>query len=116
MKKKILDKLVGIYLILFWFAGNIGILRILDFFLPGWTWLASIVTLLLSGGAIYYSVFRPDEELRDSLKAQRHECQQMEDAIEDAIWQRSVTPLFPVCDHDFLQRAMRDSSFWKSES
>jgi len=114
-KEKILDNLAAIFVIIFWISGNVGIMRIIDYFLPNLIGLLSLLIPCLSGCVLYYAIELPRQKLQKELELSNFELTRLEQSVEDAVWQNSVAPLFSHCDPAYLKYAQNSSPFWNPE-
>ncbi len=96
----LIERIAAVYTIIFWFAGNVGILRVIDHFLPDWSSLLSIPVTCLSAIA-FYIAFRSDIKRHEKLE---QDCRRYKAAIEKAVENFDLSALFPVCDPYFLRQ------------
>lgn len=111
-KNKALGKLAVGYTLLFWLSGNIGILRMINYFLPDWLWLFDPLILCLSAGAIYYALL-PEIDWEKKWKEKNYECMQLKKTVERAIDRKDITVLFPLCDPEWIKVTQETSYFWE---
>lgn len=112
--ENILKKLSSAYFLLFWFAGNVGIIRAIEVFLPpGFSHFTSLLVICLSVAACCYSIVRPQAESEEELQKSKLKISQLEAVINEAVEKRDFSPLIPLCDPEWLTYTKKTAYAWE---
>ena len=109
MKSAILEKIAGAVMVVFWFAGMVGIIRLILTLIPILEPLSYILSIVVPCviGFIYYHYIedpaqREKQQLYTSLAQAEARADKLQNAIHSAIVSGNVDGLYFYCDTEWL--------------